>query len=124
MFPRRAEKRSCTGLLAALRSARRLAGGEFDDLGGDLVLPHQALRRPQFVKLAIDLAPRRRHRLDSRLVLGGEGVERGVAELRMEEIEGEVADERLGGKFISGAAARVDGAKARRSNGNSRRRTT
>ena len=73
------------------------------------------LRRPQLVELAVDLAPRRRHRLDPRLVLGGEGVERGVAQLGVQEVEGEIANAARRAAGSSAARRRASAARRRRS---------
>ena len=53
------------------------------------------LRRLQCGKLALDLIVRRSHRFHARLVLRREGVERGVAKLRVQVVRGELAQKRL-----------------------------
>ena len=73
----------------------RLAGGKFDDFRRDLFLPYLPLRRLQGGKLALDLVARRGHRFHARFVLRREGVERGVAKLRVQVIRGELAQKRL-----------------------------
>ena len=66
-----------------------LAGGEFDDLRGDLLLPHVPLRRLQAGELALDLVARGGHRFHARLVLGREGMQRRLAKLRVQVVRGQ-----------------------------------
>ena len=57
------EELGATGAAAPAASRprfARLAGGEFDSLGGDRIPPRQPLRRLESAEPAVDLAPRRR----------------------------------------------------------------
>ena len=96
-------RKSCVARCSAGRSD---PGAEFDDLRRDRLLPDAPQRRLERFQFTRDLAARRRHRLHPRFVLGGEGVERRLADLRVEVVLPESGDQRLLGELHHGAVTR------------------
>src|SRR5271154_962646 len=81
--------------LSEPRLARGFASREFDDLGRDFLLSDEPLAPLQLRKLAFDLPARRRHGLHARLIFCGEGMQSRSAELRVQIVRRQRANENV-----------------------------